>query len=47
MRKSIKAFERKVQIHSEKEAWKREAMAVSAGKGTLLPLWKKTSNRKG
>ena len=36
-RKSFKTlYELKVQIHSQKEAWKREVMAVSAGKGALL-----------
>ena len=47
MRKSIKTSELKAQAHSQKEALKREAMALSAGKGTLLSLWKKSSNRKG
>ena len=28
--------ELKAQVHSQKEALKRKAMAVSAGKGTLL-----------
>ena len=36
-RKSFKTlYELKVQIHSQKEAWKREVMAASAGKGALL-----------
>ena len=48
MRKSVKTLsESKAQVHSQKEAWKREAMAVSARKGTLISLWKKNSNRKG
>ena len=48
MRKHFKTLsELKVQVHSQKEAWKRETMAVSAGKRTLLSLWKKSSNRKG
>ena len=39
MRKTLKTLsELKAQIHSQKEAWKREAMTVSAGKGTLLSL---------
>ena len=45
MRKNFKTSECKAQVHSQKEAWKREAMAVSAGKGKLLNLWK-SSNRK-
>ena len=28
------------------KTWKRKAMAISAGKGTLLSTWKKSSNRK-
>ena len=48
MRKSFKTLsELKVRVHSQEEAWKRETMAVSAGKGTALSLWKKSSNRKG
>ena len=47
MRKSFNTSEYKAQVNSQKEAWKREAMAVSAGKGTLLSLWKNRSNRKG
>ena len=47
MRKSIKTSELKAQVHSQKEALKWEAMALSAGKGTLLSLWKKSWNRKG
>ena len=47
MRKSFKTSEFKAQVHSQKEAWKQEAMAVLAGKRTLLSLWKKSSNRKG
>ena len=43
MRKSFKTFDFKAQVHSQKEAWKWEAMAVS---GTLHFLWKKSSNRK-
>ena len=47
MRKSFKTLSRlKAQVYSQKEAWKREAMAVSVGKGTLFSLWKKSSNRK-
>ena len=48
MRKSFKTLsEFKAQVHSQKEAWKREAMAVLAGKRTPLSLWKKSPNRKG
>ena len=48
MRKSFKTLsELKVRVHSQEDAWKRETMAVSAGKGTALSLWKKSSNRKG
>ena len=37
MRKSFKTLsEIKAQVHFQKETWKREAMAVSTGKGTLL-----------
>ena len=32
MKKSFKTSEFKAQVHSRKEAWKREAMAVSAEK---------------
>ena len=40
IRKSFKTLSKlKAQVHSKKEAWKQEAMAVSAGKGTLLSLW--------
>ena len=47
MRKDLKTFcELKSQVHSQIEAWKEEAKSVSAGKGTLLPLWKNCS-RKG
>ena len=46
MKKSFKTSELKAQVLSIKEAWKQEAMAVSAGKETLLFLWKKSSNRK-
>ena len=45
--KKFNTSEYKAQVNSQKEAWKREAMAVSAGKGTLLSLWKKRSTRKG
>ena len=38
MRKIFKTHELKAQVDSQKEAWKREAMVVSAGKGTLLSL---------
>ena len=37
MRKSFKTLS-ELKVHSQKEAWEREAMAVSAGKGTLLSL---------
>ena len=48
MRKSFKTlFEPKAQVHSQKEAWKRKSIAASARKGTLLSLWKKSSNMKG
>ena len=48
MRRSVETLsDLKAQAHSQKEAWKREAMAASAGKGTLLSLWKKPSDRKG
>ena len=48
MRKSFKTLsELKAQVLSQNESWKREAMAVSSGKGTLFFLWKKSSNRKG
>ena len=41
MRKDFKTFpELKPQIHSQIEAWKQEAKSASAGKGTLLSLWK-------
>ena len=46
MRKTFKSSELKAQVHSQKEAWKREAMTVSVGKGTLLSLWQMSSNRK-
>ena len=46
MRKTFKTLsELKAQVHSQKEACKREAMVVSAGKGNLLSLWKKSSNK--
>ena len=46
-RKSFKTlYKLKVQVHSQKEPWKREVMAVSAGKGALFSSWKKSSNRK-
>ena len=45
-RKNFKTLsELKAQVQSQKEACKWEAMAVSAGKGTLLSLWKKSSNK--
>ena len=48
MRKSFKTLSKlKTQVRSQKEAWKQEAMAVSAGKGTLLSLRKKSSNMIG
>ena len=47
MRKDFKTFpELKSQVHSQIEAWKQEAKSASAGKGTLLSLWKNCS-RKG
>ena len=46
MRKSFETSELKAQVHSKKEVWKRKAIAVSAGKGTLLSLWEKSLNRK-
>ena len=40
MRKSFKSLsELKAQVHFQKVAWKREAMAVSTGKGTLLSCY--------
>ena len=43
MRKSFKTIsEFKAQVLSQNESWKREAMPVSARKGTLLFLWKKS-----
>ena len=42
MRKNFKTLsELKAQVHFQKQAWKREVLAASAGKGTLLSLWKK------
>ena len=39
MRKAFKTFpELKSQVHSQIEAWKREANSALAGKGTLLFL---------
>ena len=39
IRKSFKTLsELKAQVDSQKEAWKREDMYVSVGKGTLLSL---------
>ena len=38
MRKSFKTSELKAQVHSQKEAWKRKAMAVSAVKGNMKGL---------
>ena len=47
MRKDFKTFpELKSQVHSQIEAWKQEAKSASAGKDTLLSLWKNCS-RKG
>ena len=47
-RKSFKTLSKlKAQAHSQKGVWKREAMAASAGKWTILSLWKKNSNTKG
>ena len=47
MWKSFKTLsELKAQIHPQKEACKREAMAVLIGKGTLLSFREKSSNRK-
>ena len=41
MRKDLKTFpELKSQVHSQIEAWKQEPKSASAGKGTLLPLWR-------
>ena len=46
MRKDFKTFpELKSQVHSQIEAWKQEAKSASAGKGTLLPLWKNRSKK--
>ena len=41
IRESFKTSELRAQVHSQKEAWKRESMALSAGTETLLSLWKK------
>lgn len=38
IRKSFKTSELKAQVDSQKEAWKREDMYVSVGKGTLLSI---------
>ena len=38
MRKSFKTSELKAQVHSQKEAWKRKAMTVSAVKGNMKGL---------
>ena len=47
MWKSFKTLsELKAQIHPQKEASKREAMAVLIGKRTLHSFWEKSSNRK-
>ena len=47
VRKDFKTFpEFKSQVHSQIETWKQEAKSASAGKGTLLSLWKNCS-RKG
>ena len=37
MRESFKTLS-ELKVHSQKEAWKREAMTLSAGKGALLSL---------
>ena len=47
MRKCFKTSALKAQVHSQKKAWKRKDMSVSAGKETILYLWKKKPNRKG
>ena len=47
MRKGFKTSALEAKVHSQNEAWKRKDMSVSAGKGTLLSLWKKSANRKG
>ena len=47
MRKIFKTSELKAQVHSQKEVCKWKAMAISAGKRTLLSLWKKSSNKDG
>ena len=47
VRNDFKTFpELKSQVHSQIDAWKQEAKSASAGKGTLLSLWKNYS-RKG
>ena len=47
MRKDFKTFpELKSQLYSQIDTWKQEARSASAGKGTLLYLWKNFS-RKG
>ena len=44
MRKDFKTFpELKSQVHSQIKALKQEAKSTSAGKGTLLSLWKNFS----
>ena len=45
-RKCFKTSALKAQVHSQKKAWKRKDMSVSAGKGTILYLWKKNQIRK-
>ena len=46
IRKSFKTSELKAQVDSQKEAWKREEMYVSVGKGTLLPYRKVAQKEK-
>ena len=47
MRKDFKTFpELKSQLYSQIDTWKQEARSASAGKSTLLYLWKNFS-RKG
>ena len=46
MRIDFKTFsELKSQVHSQIEAWKQKAKSASAGKGTLLSLWKNCSRK--
>ena len=46
IRKDFKTFpELKSQVHSQIEAPKQEAKSVSAGKGTLLSIWKNCSGK--